>query len=88
MNPGPWRRAGPPGDSAPGNDDPAQTRENGRNDMSEMDKSWAQELQRRIDVYDGLEAKGDWRGRMSGVDYIGILALAVGLVAGFWAWGV
>ena len=56
--------------------------------MSEMDKAWAQELQRRIDVYDDIEAKGGWRGRMTGTDYVGVLALSVLLVAGFWAWGM
>jgi hypothetical protein len=56
--------------------------------MSEMDKAWAQELQRRIDVYDEIEAKGNWRGRMTGTDYLGMLALTVLLVAGFWIWGV
>ena len=56
--------------------------------MSEMDKSWAQELQRRIGIYDEMEAKGAWAGRMTATDYLGILALAFALVAGFWAWGV
>ena len=56
--------------------------------MSEMDKAWAQELQRRIDIYDEIEARGGWQGRMSATDYLALLALAVGLVAGFWTWGV
>lgn len=56
--------------------------------MSEMDKAWAQELQRRIGVYDEIEANGAWSGRMTATDYLAILALAVGLVAGFWTWGV
>ncbi len=55
--------------------------------MSEMDKSWAQELRRRIDVYDQIEAKGAWPGRMTATDYLGILVLAATLVAGFWTWG-
>lgn len=56
--------------------------------MSEMDKSWAQELQRRIGIYDEIEATGRWQGRMTATDYLAILALAFVLVAGFWAWGV
>ena len=55
--------------------------------MSEMDKFWAQELQRRIGIYDEIEAKGAWSGRLTATDYLAILALAVGLVAGFWSWG-
>lgn len=56
--------------------------------MTEMDKAWAQELQRRIDVYDEIEARGGWQGRMTGADYLGLLVLTVLLVAGFWTWGV
>lgn len=56
--------------------------------MTEMDKSWAQELQRRIGIYDEIEAKDAWSGRMTATDYLSILALAAALVAGFWAWGV
>ncbi|MEI2805557.1 hypothetical protein [Albidovulum sp.] len=56
--------------------------------MTEMDKAWAQELQRRIDVYDEMEAKDGWQGRMTGADYLGLLALTAPLVAGFWTWGL
>lgn len=56
--------------------------------MSETNKSAAQELRRRIAVYDDLEASGKWQGRMSGADYLGLLGLTVLLVAGFWIWGV
>lgn len=56
--------------------------------MSEMDKAWARELQRRIDVYDEIEARGTWQGGMTGADYVGLLVLAVLLVVGFWTWGV
>lgn len=55
--------------------------------MTEMDKSWAQELQRRIAIYDDIEARGSWQGRMGGADYLGLLVLAILLVAGFWTWG-
>lgn len=55
--------------------------------MTEMDKSWARELQRRIAIYDDLEARGGWQGRMAGSDYVGLLLLVVILAAGFWIWG-
>lgn len=54
--------------------------------MSKTDKSTAQELRRRIAVYDDLEASGGWQGRMSGADYLGLLVLTLVLVAGFWIW--
>ena len=54
--------------------------------MSETTKSTAQELRRRIAVYDDLEASGQWQGKMSGADYLGLLLLTVLLVAGFWIW--
>lgn len=56
--------------------------------MSEMDKAWARELRRRIDVYDELETSGKWQGLMSRGDYLALLGLTVLLVAGFWIWGV
>lgn len=55
--------------------------------MSETDKSTAQELRRRIAVYDELEATGNWQGRMSGADYLGLLLLTLVLVVGSWMWG-
>ena len=54
--------------------------------MSETDTSTAQELRRRIAVYDDLEASGNWQGRMRSADYLGLLVLTVVLVAGFWIW--
>lgn len=56
--------------------------------MTEMDKFWAQELQRRIAIYDDIEAKGNWQGRMASADYLGLLVLTALLVVGFWIWGV
>jgi hypothetical protein len=55
--------------------------------MSETDKPTAQELRRRIAVYDDLETSGNWQGRMSSADYLGLLFLTVVLVGGFWIWG-
>jgi len=56
--------------------------------MGETDKAWARELQRRIDIYDEIEATDSWQGRMGAVDYLALLGLTVLLVAGFWLWGV
>lgn len=56
--------------------------------MSESDNGWSRELQRRIAIYDEIEAKGEWRGQMTAGDYRGLLVLTVALVAGFWMWGV
>ncbi|WP_374371360.1 hypothetical protein [Tabrizicola sp.] len=56
--------------------------------MSEMDKSWAREVERRIEIYDQIEARDSWEGRMTAADYLGLLGLTVLLVAGFWIWGV
>lgn len=55
--------------------------------MTELDKAWARELQRRIAIYDDIEAKDKWQGRMSGADYLAALVLTTLLVAGFWIWG-
>lgn len=56
--------------------------------MTEMDKPWAREVERRIEIYDRIEAGDSWEGRMSAIDYLALLGLAVLLVAGFWVWGV
>lgn len=56
--------------------------------MSDRDKGWDRELRRRIAVYDEIETRRDWRGQMGAADYLGLLALTVVLVGGFWAWGV
>ncbi len=56
--------------------------------MSERNKDWSHEVQRRIAVYDEIDARNDWRGQMGTGDYVGLLLLTVALVAGFWVWGV
>lgn len=56
--------------------------------MTENDKSWARELERRIKIYDEIEAQDSWQGRMTAAHYLGLLGLTALLVAGFWAWGV
>lgn len=55
--------------------------------MTENDKRWARELERRIKIYDQIEAQDSWQGRLNAADYLGLLALTVVLVAGFWTWG-
>jgi hypothetical protein len=56
--------------------------------MTEMDKPWAREVERRIEIYDQIEARDGWEGRMTAADYLALLGLTVLLVAGFWIWGV
>lgn len=56
--------------------------------MSEKDTGWDRELRRRIAVYDEIETRDGWQGQMGAADYLGLLALTVTLVAGFWAWGI
>lgn len=56
--------------------------------MSEHEADWQREIDRRAVVYDAIEAGGDWQGRMSALDYLGLAVLTVVLVGGFWIWGV
>ncbi|MBK6469012.1 MAG: hypothetical protein WAT25_05240 [Paracoccaceae bacterium] len=55
--------------------------------MNDTEKAWQVEIDRRARVYDDIEAKGAWQGRMTAADYLGLLVLVVGLVVGFWVWG-
>lgn len=57
-------------------------------EMSETDELWAQELKRRIKIFDEIEANDSWQGRMTAADYLAMLGLTVLLVVGFWVWGV
>ncbi len=66
---------------------PREAGQRGR-EMTEMDKPWARELERRIEIYDQIEADDSWQGRMTAADYLAVLGLTVLLVAGFWVWGV
>jgi hypothetical protein len=50
------------------------------------DKAWEQELERRIRVYEQMEAAGNWPGRLTAVDYLVMAALPVILTIGFWIW--
>lgn len=55
--------------------------------MDDTDKAWLSEIDRRAKIYDDIEARGAWQGGMSAADYLGLLALSLLLVAGFWIWG-
>lgn len=61
--------------------------EMGGMDMDDTDKAWLSEIDRRAKIYDDIEARGAWQGGMSAADYLGLLALSLLLVAGFWIWG-
>jgi hypothetical protein len=54
--------------------------------MTEIDKAWAQELQRRITVYDECESRSHWPGKMTAADYAGLVVLTIVLVVGFSVW--
>ncbi|MGB8811819.1 MAG: hypothetical protein WCC57_01400 [Paracoccaceae bacterium] len=55
--------------------------------MNDQDKAWQAEIDRRAKIYDDIDARDAWQGRMGATDYLGLLALSVVLVAGFWIWG-
>lgn len=50
------------------------------------DAAWERELERRIHVYDRMEASGSWPGRLTSIDYLAIAALAVAFTLGPWIW--
>jgi hypothetical protein len=47
----------------------------------------AQDLERRIRVYEELEASGNWPGALGATDYTAIALLTLGLVITFFVWG-
>ncbi len=55
--------------------------------MKDTDHAWQDEIDRRARLYDDIEARRAWQGRMKATDYLGLLALVVVLVASFWGWG-
>ncbi len=55
--------------------------------MEDTDKAWQAEIDRRARIYDDIDARNAWEGRMSGANYLGLFALSVVLVVGFWMWG-
>lgn len=50
------------------------------------DPAWELELERRIRVYEQMEATGDWPGRLTSFDYVAIAVLAVVGILGPWIW--
>ncbi|WP_171011862.1 hypothetical protein [Pseudomonas sp. 2FE] len=54
---------------------------------SQADIARAQELERRIRVYEELENSNDWPGALNATDYTAITLMTLVLVAGFYLWG-
>lgn len=48
--------------------------------------AWEHELERRIRVYEQMEAAGHWPGRLAAIDYLAMAALAVAFTLGPWIW--
>jgi len=55
--------------------------------MLDPTSAWSHELDRRIALYEDLEAAGKLPGRLTALDYWALTLLSVALVAGFWLWG-
>lgn len=55
--------------------------------MDTKTKAWADEIDRRAKIYEDIDKRDAWSGRMSAADFAGLLALSLLLVAGFWVWG-
>jgi hypothetical protein len=53
----------------------------------ENDIAWQNELARRARIYEDIEAGGRFEGTMTVLDYAGMAALTLVLVAAFWIWG-
>ncbi|WP_171016533.1 hypothetical protein [Pseudomonas sp. D(2018)] len=54
---------------------------------SQPDIDRAQELERRIRVYEQLEESKEWPGALTAVDYIATTLMTLVLVVGFYLWG-
>ncbi|MCY1544671.1 hypothetical protein D9M68_805700 [compost metagenome] len=54
---------------------------------SQPDIERAQELERRIRVYEQLEQGKEWPGALNAVDYSAITLMTLVLVVGFYLWG-
>lgn len=48
--------------------------------------AWERELERRIRVYEQMEASGHWPGRLATIDYLALGALVVAFTVGPWLW--
>ncbi|MCG4455879.1 hypothetical protein LJY18_21655 [Pseudomonas sp. MMS21-TM103] len=54
---------------------------------SQAESVRAQDLERRIRVYEEMEQANHWPGALSAVDYIAITLMTLVLVTGFYLWG-
>lgn len=54
---------------------------------SQADIERAQELERRIRVYEELENSKHWPGALNAVDYIAMTLMTLVLVVGSYVWG-
>ncbi|WP_177412393.1 hypothetical protein [Pseudomonas cavernicola] len=54
---------------------------------SQADIARAQELERRIRVYEEMESNNEWPGALNATDYTAITLMTLVLVAGFYLWG-
>ena len=50
------------------------------------DPAWEQELERRIRIYEQMEASGVWPGRLTSIDYLAMAALTVVFTLAPWIW--
>jgi len=55
--------------------------------MNHEEQAWQDEINRRAGLYNDIAERDGWQGRMTGADYLVLLALVVVLVVGFWTWG-
>ncbi len=54
---------------------------------SQAESLRAQDLERRIRVYEEMEQANHWPGALSATDYIAITLMTLVLVTGFYLWG-
>ena len=54
---------------------------------SQAEHARAQDLERRIRVYEEMEQGEQWPGALSAMDYIAISLMTLVLVVGFYLWG-
>lgn len=47
----------------------------------------AKDLERRIRVYEEMEAKNNWPGALKATDYTAVALITLGLVVTFYIWG-
>lgn len=51
-----------------------------------QDPAWERELERRIRVYEQMEASGHWPGRLAAIDYWAMAAVTAVFTLGPWLW--